>query len=47
MKNDILYPLRRLHGMIYEWEQQKRRDDWTTWNHSWWGYMMFPEISVQ
>lgn len=25
MKNDILYPLRRLHGMIYEWEQRQKR----------------------
>lgn len=25
MANDILYPLRRLHGQIYEWEQRQKR----------------------
>ena len=46
------YGMNQLHDVVddcfaFEKVQKGDSNNRMTWNHSWWGYMMFPEISAQ
>lgn len=33
-------------AFAFEKEQNDRENNNMAWNHTWWGYMMFPEIAI-
>ena len=33
-------------AFAFEKEQSSQENNNMTWNHTWWGYMMFPEIAM-